>query len=66
MNEKVRTIRLYGRLGARFGRVHRYVVASPLHAVRALRAMVPGFERELMSSKDRGVAYAVVVGKRNL
>lgn len=66
MNEKIRTIRLYGQLGVRFGRVHRYVVASPMHAVRALRAMVPGFERELMSSRDRGVTYAVFAGKRNL
>jgi predicted phage tail protein len=28
--------------------------------------MVPGFERELMTSEDRGIRYAVFVGKRNL
>jgi len=27
---------------------------------------VPGFERELMTSRDRGVKYAVFVGRRNL
>jgi predicted phage tail protein len=66
MSEKIRTVRLYGKLGAQFGRVHRFVVSNPVQAVRALRAMVPGFERELMSSKDRGVTYAVFVGTRNL
>ncbi|RKP43804.1 tail assembly protein [Pararobbsia silviterrae] len=66
MNEKVRTIRLYGKLGARFGRVHRFVVRDAAGAFRALRAMLPGFERELMTSKHRGVAYAVFLGRRNL
>ncbi|WP_343054467.1 tail assembly protein [Pararobbsia alpina] len=46
--------------------MHRFVVRSPKDALRALIAMVPGFERELMTSKDRGVRYAVFVGKRNL
>lgn len=66
MSEKVRTIRLYGKLGAKFGRVHRFVVRSPKEAMRALAVMVPGFERELMTSKDRGIKYAVFVGKRNI
>lgn len=66
MSEKVRTIRLYGKLGAKFGRIHRFVVKSPREAMRALVAMVPGFERELMTSKDRGIKYAVFVGKRNI
>lgn len=64
--EKVRTVRLSGYLGARFGRVHRFVLNSPKDAIRALIAMIPGFERELMTSKDRGVSYAVFVGKRNV
>lgn len=66
MIEKVRTIRLYGKLGAKFGRVHRFVVRSPREAMRALAVMIPGFERELMTSKDRGIKYAVFVGKRNI
>lgn len=66
MSEKVRTIRLYGTMGAKFGRVHRFVVRSPREAMRALISMVPGFERELMTSKDRGIKYAVFVGKRNI
>lgn len=66
MVDKVRTIRLYGKLGAKFGRVHRFVVRSPREAMRAMVSMVPGFERELMTSKDRGIKYAVFVGKRNI
>lgn len=64
--EKVRNIRLYGKLGAVFGRVHRFVVSSPADAMKALCRMVPGFERELMTSKDRGIRYAVFVNKRNV
>lgn len=64
--ERASTIRLYGKLGAKFGRVHSFVVGSAREAMRALCAMVPGFERELMTSEDRGIRYAVFVGKRNL
>jgi predicted phage tail protein len=46
--------------------VHRFVLNSPKDALRALIAMLPGFERELMTSKDRGISYAVFVGKRNI
>lgn len=66
MTETVRTIRLYGYLGAKFGRVHRYVCDSPAAAFRALMAMVPGFREDLMASTDRGVRYAVFAGRRNL
>lgn len=66
MTETLRTIRLYGTLGAKFGRVHRLAVASTAEAIRALSVLLPGFERELMTSKDRGVGYACFLGKRNL
>ncbi|KVR97197.1 tail assembly protein [Burkholderia vietnamiensis] len=64
--DKVRTIRLYGKLGVAFGRIHRFVVKSPKDAVKALAVMIPGFERDLMTSKDRGIRYAVFVGRRNI
>lgn len=64
--EQVRTVRLYGKLGATFGRVHRFVVGNPKEAIRALISMVPGFEKELMTSKDKGIAYAVFCGTRNI
>ena len=62
----LKTVRLYGKLGTRFGRIHRLAVASAAEAVRALCAIRPGFERELMSSRDRGIHYAVFLGKRNI
>jgi predicted phage tail protein len=65
-NQPLRTVRLYGALGAKFGRVHSLAVESCADAVRALVALLPGFERELMTSKDKGVAYACFIGKRNI
>lgn len=65
-NEKVRTIRLYGVLGARFGRLHRLAVNSTCEAVRALSIMIPGFERFLMESKERGLTFSVFMGKDNI
>lgn len=65
-DQPLRTVRLYGRLGAQFGRVHRLAVASCAEAVQALAVLLPGFEREMMTSKDRGVGYACFLGKRNL
>lgn len=64
--KKIRTIRLYGKLGAKFGRVHRLAVNSTREAMRALCSMVPGFEHELMNSADRGIAYACFIGKKNI
>ncbi|WP_250464103.1 MULTISPECIES: phage tail protein [unclassified Caballeronia] len=66
MEDVVRPIRLYGSLGAKFGRDHAYVVRSPRDAVRALSTMVPGFWQELVKSGQRGVRYAVFVGQRNV
>lgn len=66
MREKVRTIRLYGKLGAKFGRVHHYVCDTTAGAIGALCRMVDGFEQELKSSKDKGMAYACFVGKENI
>ena len=65
-DQPLRTVRLYGSLGAKFGRMHRLAVASCAEAVQALCALLPGFERELMTSQDRGVGYACFLGKRNL
>jgi len=66
MSQTLKTIRLYSHLGARFGREFRLAVASPAEAVRALCALIPGFEKELITSKNRGIGYAVFVGRRNL
>ncbi|WP_150679082.1 tail assembly protein [Pandoraea pneumonica] len=66
MNERLRTIRLYGSLGARFGRVHRFVVSNAAEAIRAMCVQFKGFEKELIDSRRNGVAYALFIGKRNI
>lgn len=64
--EKIRTIRLYGILGTKFGRVHQLAVNSAAEAIRALSIMVPGFERFLAESKDNGFSFAVFIGGENI
>ena len=66
MSEALTTIRLSGQLGNKFGRVHKFVVDSAAGAVNALCKMIPGFESELMNSKDKGIGYAVWLGKENI
>ncbi|WP_440863261.1 tail assembly protein [Symbiopectobacterium purcellii] len=64
--QPLKTIRLYGVLGATFGRVHRLAVESRQEAIKALSIVIPGFEKFLLTSKARGLTYAVFDGKRNL
>jgi predicted phage tail protein len=66
MNERLRTIRLYGVLGARFGRVHRLAVSSTSEAMRALGVVLPGFRAFMARSRERGLTFAVFVGKQNI
>lgn len=66
MAERLRTIRLYGKLGARFGRKFLLAVNSPAEAVRALCALLPGFQQYLTRASEEGVAFAVFIGKQNL
>ncbi|MEA9794455.1 tail assembly protein [Xanthomonas campestris pv. raphani] len=63
---KVRTVRLYGVLRAKFGKEFRLAVASPAEAIRALSVQLPGFQAFLMGAKDRGLKFAVFNGRRNL
>lgn len=62
----LRKVRLYGELGARFGRVHELAVGSAAEAVRALGVLLRGFDAYMTNAKDRGVGYAVFYGKRNI
>lgn len=66
MSDVLTTIRLNGGLGKKFGRVHQFVAHSPAEAVRAMCMMIPGFKTELANSHERGLAYAVFVGKENI
>ena len=59
----MREVRLYGALGARFGRVHRLAIASPAEAVRALCANFPDFERAVV---DHVPGYRVWSGAQRI
>ncbi|URC22435.1 tail tip assembly protein I [Serratia phage vB_SmaM-Susuwatari] len=62
----LKTIRLYGRMGALFGRVHRLDVDSPKEAVKALCVREPGFRRYLLNAHQDGVEFAVLKGRQQL
>lgn len=64
--EKLVNVRLYGKLGAMFGRVHRLAVSTPVEAVKALSINIDGFEQYLMNAKSNGMVFSVFSGKRNL
>ena len=66
MAEALKTIRLGGILGKKFGRVHRFSIASPAEAVRALCSQFAGFQQFLTGAKDKGLAFVVLSGGRDL
>ena len=61
----LREVRLYGALGREFGRVFRLAVGTPAEAVRALCAVLPGFEKAFLG-RDGRQAYHVFVGRGGL
>lgn len=63
---RLTTIRLYGPLGARFGRVHKFAVQTSMEAVKALSVNFDGFEDYLHDAKSNGMVFAVFRGKRNI
>lgn len=66
MTERVRTVILSGPLGREFGREFRLAVNSPAEAVRALCIVVPGFQRFLATAKQKGLEFAVFIGRQNI
>jgi len=65
---QLRTVRLYGKLGARFGRVHRFHLESNTvaEAIAALDSQFAGFRAFMVNAKQHGMVFAVFAGKRNL
>lgn len=61
--DMLREIRLYGKLGERFGRVHHLAVETVGEALRALMANYKDFEREFVQDS---AAYKVWVGSSRL
>ncbi|MCG3472010.1 tail assembly protein [Xenorhabdus bovienii] len=62
----LRTIRLSGVLIPQFGREYKLAVSSPIEAIRALSVLIDGFEKFLLTAKERGLTFAVFSGKRNI
>ena len=52
---------LYGNLGAEFGRVHHYDVATPIEALQALSVTIKGFKKSFID----GGSYRILVGGKN-
>lgn len=66
MQEVMTQIELGGILGKTFGKVHHRSISTTHEATRALAATVKGFEQFMISSKRRGLTYAVFRGKKNI
>jgi predicted phage tail protein len=58
--EQLKTIRLLGAAGRKFGRQFQLAVKSPAEAVRALCALFPEFQGWVLAQHERGVAWRVV------
>ena len=57
---ELKTIKLLGAAGRKFGRVHKLAVASPAEAVRALTAIFQGFKPWVLSQHERGIQWKVI------
>lgn len=62
----LREVRLYGKLGAEFGRVHHFDVATPAEAVKALMANFPRLEKWLYDMDKKGYRYAFFNDRDNV
>lgn len=62
----LRTIRLYGELGKKYGRVHKFHVESVAEAIRMLCANFKDFKQHLIDSTNKIAGYEVWDGKYNL
>jgi predicted phage tail protein len=66
MKETMVQIELGGILGKTFGKKHNRLISTVHEAARALAATIHGFEKFMLTSKQRGLTYAVFRGKKNI
>lgn len=59
----MKTIKLYGHLGKKFGKIHKFNVKTPAEAIRALKANLPEFTSYVIKHNLPG--YKVLVGSEN-
>lgn len=62
----MRTIKLGGVLGKKFGKEYRLDIYGIHDATSALCVMKPGFEKFMRTAEERGLVFAVFVDERNL
>lgn len=60
----LKTIRLYGILGEKFGREFKLDVASPREAIRALSVMLDGFEKFMLHAHELGLTFALITNRK--
>ena len=58
--EQLRTVKLLGAAGRKFGREFRVAVKSPAEAFRALCVLCPGLRAWVLSQHENGVAWRVI------
>ncbi|MBO1279778.1 tail assembly protein [Acinetobacter nosocomialis] len=62
----LKTIRLYGVLGQKFGREFKLDVANTREAMRALSVQIAGFERFMTHAHEQGLAFAIFLKAKGL
>ncbi|MDM7140436.1 tail assembly protein [Klebsiella pneumoniae] len=66
MQEIMTKIELSGVLGKTFGNVHHRLISTVHEAGAALSETIPGFEKFMNNSKEKGLTFAVFKGKKNI
>lgn len=66
MSDQIRTIRLGGEAGERFGKEWKLYVDSVGEAVRAIEANHPGFREYLRTAEERGIGFVITVADREV
>lgn len=61
----LKTIKLYGVLGKKFGREFKLDVANTREAMRALSVQIDGFEQFMMHAHEEGLQFAVFLKSKN-
>ena len=66
MKEPMTRIELSGTLGKMFGKVHHRLISTTHEAGIALANTIPGFEKFMISSEERGLTYAIFKNNKNI
>ena len=66
MHEVMMRIELNGPLGKRFGKIHHRLISTTKEAVVGLAKTIPGFEKFMITSEDRGLTYAIFQDEKNI